>query len=156
MKRTIFCFLVLTSLSCGQGVPGGTINGKAIPSALLSSPQICGNLRDVIRTAACDQASHDMNLTVTPEDIAAAKKAIKMQDPVAESRFLIEKETMMVNALTAVDKGQNPDQVYKDNATTQRCNARSLGVLPEAVEGLQGAQDYPNPSDLDTGSLGQS
>lgn len=130
MKRTILCILGLASLSGAQGVPGGTINGKAIPSALFTSPRVCEALRSTIRSAARDQVFREMGATVTPEDIAEAKKAIKTPDPKEESRFFIENEQRMVDALTAVDKGQSPDQVYKDMLQPK-------GVLPEVWASYQ-------------------
>ena len=123
MRRTLISILGLASLACGQDIPGGTINGKAIPSALFSSPRVCSALRGAIRDAARDQTFRDMGATVTPDDIAAAKREIKFPDPVTDSKAAIAQETMMVNALTAVDKGQNPDQVYKDMLQPK-------GVLP--------------------------
>ena len=130
MQRTLISILGMASMACGQDIAGGTINGKAIPSALFRSPRVCDSLRSTIRDAARDQAVQDMGVTVTPEDIAAAKMEIKFPDPVADSKFAIEQETMMVSALTAVDKGQNPDQVYKDMLQPK-------GVLPEVWASYQ-------------------
>lgn len=127
MQRTIICIVGFASLACGQGVPGGTINGRPIPEGMLHS---CGGIREAIRQEARSQAVKDMGITVTQEDLAAAKKAIKMSDPVADAKFMVEQETMMVNALLAVDKGQDPQQVY---ATM----LQPKGVLPAIWESYQ-------------------
>jgi hypothetical protein len=132
MKKTVICIFGLASLSCAQGVPGGTINGQAIPDKIFRSnnPTVCGDLREAIRNAARDQAFNAMGLTVTPEDIAVTKASYKTPDFVAQSKFAVDQEKMMIGALTAVDKGQDAQQVY---ATM----LQPKGVIPEVWASYQ-------------------
>lgn len=132
MKKTVICIFGLASLSCAQGVPGGTINGQAIPDKIFRSnnPTVCGDLREAIRNAARDQAFQAMGLTVTPEDIAATKASYKTPDFVAQSKFAVDQEKMMIGALTAVDKGQDAQQVYATMLQTK-------GVIPEVWASYQ-------------------
>lgn len=115
MRKTIITILGLASLSGAQTLPGGTINGQTIPEGIFRSGNrnVCGDIQHAIRNVAREQAARDMNLTVTPEEIAAIRAAQK-PDFVADSKFAIEQEKMMVAALTAVDKGQDPKQVYTE------------------------------------------
>ena len=131
MKRTIICILGFASLSSAQGVPGGTINGRAMPEKIFRSDNryVCGDIHEAIRSAARDQVFQDMGLTVTQEEIAAIKSSTT-PDFAAQSKFVMDQEKMMISALTAVDKGQNPDQVYKEMLQPK-------GVLPEVWASYQ-------------------
>jgi hypothetical protein len=110
--RNLILTLTVSGVAIAQGVPGGTINGKAIPERVFRSARVCDDLRSAICDQAQDEAVRDMGINVTSEDIAAIRQRVHRPEPVAESKRIIEHTTLMISALTAVDRGQDQHQVY--------------------------------------------
>jgi hypothetical protein len=159
--------LVISSITSGlvlaqQTIPGGAINGKAIPASVFTAANVCAQLTDTIRGAARDEAVRDMGITVTPEDIAAVRQTMDNPDPAAESKRIIEHTTLMIAALAAVDRGQDSEQVYttmlqpkgvpeqewtsyqqqwKDPAKRARIERR-LAITPDVIAKGIAAVDY--------------
>jgi hypothetical protein len=93
-------------------IPGGAINGKPIDPVVFKAQAPCALVKDRIQRAARDEAAQSLGITVTPEDIAAYLKTVRPFDPVAMSKEMIGKATMALAAFEAIDKGQDPHQVY--------------------------------------------
>ena len=112
MKNLITVMLMASGLALGQSIPGGTIDGKAIPERVFRSPRICNDLNGVIRDQARDDAARAFGITISPEDIAKEKTMVEPVDPVSESARIREHAALLLSALAAVSRGQDQRQVY--------------------------------------------
>ena len=111
MNRILLAIATFVSVACGQ-TPGGTIDGQPIPARVFASPQECAQIKVAMRRTAEDNVIRDNGLTITPEDLEKAKGMVQKPDYKAQSDFLIGRSRLAIAALSAVDSGQDPLQVY--------------------------------------------
>jgi len=114
MRRCLTIFILLVFGLNAQNLPGGTVNGKAIPEQVFRRPEsVCGNLMQYIHDQARDEVLRDLNIKVTKEDLASAR-ASGDYDPEATAKRMRDNASLVIGALTTVDKGQDPQQVYQN------------------------------------------
>lgn len=80
-------------------------------SALMQQTQ-CDGIKQAIRAAAHEAVKQQLGITVTSEDLIAAREAY----PMKRANTLVDNAPLILNSLSAVyDRHEDPNQVYAQN-----------------------------------------